>query len=144
MAYDMMDKVETGYKAQLLLNEYIDDNDIKVSKFRQNNSDAEHNSITVFAKMPRTELDRDQDTWDIPTQIICYTHSADDQQLILMRKLIDAVFEVVIETAYSVFSTSGNIGFLGISFDGDSDEEYEGKVQTVTFNILTKVADVNQ
>ena len=144
MSYDMMTKVEDGWIGQLQLNTYIDTNNIPVSHFRQNGQDAEHNSITVFARLPRTGRDRDQDTWLIPTQIMCYTHSADDEDIELLRKLIDAVFAVAIENDLGDFSTSGNINFLGIGFDEDHDEEYDDKKQLVIINLVTTVTDVNQ
>ena len=144
MAYDMMDKVESGWITELLKNDYITNNSIPVKKYRQNQFDAVHNSIAVFARVPRTERDRNQDTWDIPTEILCFTNPKDDKDLVLIRKLIEAVFDVAINTEYTDFSTSGNINFLGVSFDGYPDEEYDSQKQLTIINLLTKVTDVNQ
>ena len=151
MSYDLQTKVENGWIGQLEKNAFVIANSIPIQRYRANTANAVSNSISVFAGLQTASGQegnisraRNQDTWVLRTQLICYTHTPDDLDMAKIRLLIDACFKVAIEDSYTDFTQEGSITFLGISFDTEHDEEYDNEQQIVRINILTTVTDVNQ
>jgi len=140
--YDVMSKVETAWITELNKNAYIIANSIPVIPYR-NNARTMTNGIYVFARVPNTANDRYQDTFKVRTQVICYTNTPSDKEMEILRKYVDAVFNVAINTTLLDFSQSGNITINGVEFTEEHDEEYDDNHQMVSINLVTMVTSIS-
>jgi len=140
-AYNMMDKVEAAWKGQLVKNSFIIANSVYVGLFRKTLLE-QKNGIYVYARVPFTENDRNQDTWQVWTEIRCITFTPSDRSLVILRTYIEAVFQVALKDTYADFSQSGGVTVSGIDFNNIPEEEYDDNTQIVTLNLITHIENV--
>ena len=145
MAFNIQNKVEAAWKTELEKNAYIIANSISVKTFRSNTTTKEP-SIIVRAYAPKTsdENSRDNDTFEVLTEITVYTYTPTDKSLTTIREYFEAVWNVAVKTTLTDFSQSGDIVVTGIDCNLEHEEEYDDRTQIVRMNFITNVEDVDR
>ena len=141
MSFDISERIETGIMAELNKNAYIIANSIPVRRYRDNTLEISPPEIVVFSRIPNTDNDRGQGVWESATEIICYTYTPDDKQMVTLRAIVEAAWDTITQTSLAQFTVSGQITFNGIVMDQGHDEEYNDKDQYVRLQLLVNVED---